>query len=325
MSLAALKVFDQHLRGRFIEMLTYQIDLFNEATRGGITLINGMTEGNYVDETFWENVIMTRRRNANAETAISDVTPEQDLITSVKVDAGTPRVVWQPSHLLRILENPELQGQIAAEHLAQQRFADMLNVGLVAFCAATAAQSELYTDFSGTEPAAASSLPTWDNLAQLQQKMGDASEKIACWVMPSASRTRLLRLNLANAVSLFTYGTVNVYTDAQGRPIIVSDHPALSIAGPPADVLVPGLVPGGIKITANNDFLSASEQVLGYEQIRYGWQAEWSFTLGLKGYTWDKTTGATSPSNAALGTAGNWDKKFASHKDLAGVLGRFNL
>ncbi|MNO64399.1 hypothetical protein D3C76_551270 [compost metagenome] len=57
----------------------------------------------------------------------------------------------------------------------------------------------------------------------------------------------------------------------------------------------------------------------GKERIETTIQTDYTFGLGLKGYTWDVTNGGKSPSNAALATGTNWDKTASSIKDTAGV------
>jgi hypothetical protein len=49
-------------------------------------------------------------------------------------------------------------------------------------------------------------------------------------------------------------------------------------------------------------------------------QVDYSFGLGLKGYSWDQTNGGKSPTDAELATGTNWDKVVTSDKHTAGVL-----
>ena len=58
----------------------------------------------------------------------------------------------------------------------------------------------------------------------------------------------------------------------------------------------------------------------GKENIQRTYQAEWSYNLGLLGYSWNTAAGGSSPSDTALGTPSNWTKVATSNKDTAGVL-----
>jgi len=100
----------------------------------------------------------------------------------------------------------------------------------------------------------------------------------------------------------------------------VSDVPALVTAGTPNIYNTLGLVPGGIVVDQNNDFTDNLQTSNGDENIQRTYQAEWSYNLGIKGFTWDKTNGGHAPNDAALATSTNWDKIATSTKDLAGVL-----
>ena len=48
-------------------------------------------------------------------------------------------------------------------------------------------------------------------------------------------------------------------------------------------------------------------------------KGEFSFNLGIKGYTWDKANGGKSPNDTAIALSSNWDRVATSHKDTAGV------
>lgn len=316
MSLSLIEVFNGYVYTRRREVLDYNINLFNQAMQGCIQMTRGENHlGDFQDETFWKNKTMTRRRNAYADTAISSVEMEMGLRTTVKVDAGTPLVLWTPADMDRIKQDPEGQAAIAGEMAAEQAFDDALKVALLAYCSATAAQADVYTDIGAV-------IQSWETLMDLQQKFGDASNKIRAWAMNSKVAHDLFKENLGNSAGLFTWEGLVVQQDPFGRPIVITDIDSLVIAGSPNDYYTPGLVQGAITVHFNDDYRTEQLPVLGNEQIKFSSQSEWSFQLGLKGYTWDKTSGGASPNNAALGSSGNWDKVAASRKDLAGVLGR---
>lgn len=125
---------------------------------------------------------------------------------------------------------------------------------------------------------------------------------------------------LTNATRLFVFGNVRVIEDGFGRPLVVSDSPNLVTTGTPDTYAALGLTPGAILVSQNGDFTDNVETKNGDENIVRTYQAEWSYNVGVQGFAWDKTNGGKSPTNAALGTATNWDRYATSHKDLAGVL-----
>ncbi|RKL58094.1 major capsid protein, partial [Acinetobacter baumannii] len=58
----------------------------------------------------------------------------------------------------------------------------------------------------------------------------------------------------------------------------------------------------------------------GGENLKYTYQAEWTYGVGVKGYAWDMANGGKSPNDASIGTPTNWDLIASSIKDTAGVL-----
>lgn len=127
---------------------------------------------------------------------------------------------------------------------------------------------------------------------------------------------------LTNTTQLFSFGTVQVREDGFGRRYVVTDSPSLSVtSGSPAvtDYYTLGLVQNAIVVEDNNDFFANMETSNGTENIQRTWQAEYTFNLSMKGYTWDTTNGGKSPTDAEIATGTNWDKTATSLKDTAGV------
>lgn len=333
MSLSKLKVFSQYAKGSMTEVLQQQVELFNGATRGAITLAVKPQDGDFSDASFWKRMEgLVKRRNAYGTGTVSAIDLEQLQDTSVKVAAGTPPVNIPPSRMKWILKDPAEQGAVYGQQLAVEMLADMLNVSIAAAKAALV-QNGAATYYDGK----AADL-SWLALNNGQALFGDRASRIATWVCHSQPVFKLWAGNLTNANNLFTFGTVNVIADPWGRPIIMTDSPDLVNPtgiddgdGSAADgdaggvVAVPsyytlGLVPGGVSVMDNGDFEQNISTTNGDENIQRTIQSEWSFNVGVKGFAWDKTSGGKSPTTAALGTGTNWDKYASSTKDLAGVV-----
>ena len=58
----------------------------------------------------------------------------------------------------------------------------------------------------------------------------------------------------------------------------------------------------------------------GKNRIETTFQADYTFGLALKGYTWDTATGGKSPTDIEIATGSNWDRVATSVKHTAGVL-----
>lgn len=314
MALSDFAVFSEWAYDGFQEALDYNIDLFNSAAAGAIVLRSKSHVGDYSDEAFWQRIAgLVRRRNVYGSATLSEVNLAMVVDTMVKVAGGTPPVRMDPAWFEWIRRSPEEGGALYGRQLAVDMLADMLNAGVMAFVAASIVEDEVYLD-------ATDGPLDWTSFNDGQALFGDRSNAIRVWVMHSTPLFGLWGNALANAESLFSFGTVNVKSDPFGRPMVITDAPSLINAGTPNTYYTLGLTPAAIVIDQNDDFTSNVDTDNGNENIKRTVQSEWSFNMGLKGYAWDKTNGGKSPNDAALAMGTNWDKIVASHKDLGGVV-----
>lgn len=344
MALSDLQVFSEFVYSSQQEVLMQQIELFNAATNGCITLGSAPMVGDFHTEAFWGRIHgLVRRRNPYASGA---VTPKElSMLTNVmvKIAAGTPPIDIPPSQFRWIQKNPEEGGVLIGQQLAVDTLGDMLNTSLMATVAAMSGETENIYDNTGNGNGKA----THAIFNSAQALFGDAYQDIRCWVMHSHPLFSIFADALANGQFLFNFGSVNIKQDAFGRTFVISDSPSLVSAtdglntgvwvteeGP--DVLdgsIPspastfnyatlGLVPGAIRCETNADFDDNISELNGDENIKRTYQAEWSWNLGIKGFKWDTTNGGHAPNDAALATGTNWDRYATSSKSLAGVLVR---
>lgn len=316
MALSDLAVFSEYAYSTLTEMQDQQIGLFNAATRGGIVLQSGSHQGDYSDEAMWAKISgLVRRRNAYGSGAVAEKNLEHLQDTSVKVAAGTPPVRIDPGMMKWIQRSPEEAGVVVGKQMAEDSVADMLNTAILVYVAAVGQVANVVYDHSAT---GAMSLVALNKGAA---KFGDRASAIVAWVMHSKSAFDIYGEALTNANRLFVFGNVRIIEDGFGRPLVVTDSANLINTTPTPDVYMAlGLTPGAVLVSQNGDFTDNVETKNGDENIIRTYQAEWSYNVGLQGFAWDKTNGGKSPTNAALGTATNWDRYATSDKDLAGVL-----
>lgn len=326
MALSDLAVYSEYAYSSFSEVLRQQIDLFNGATGGAITLQGAAHQGDFSDVAFFAKVTggLVRRRNAYGSGTVAEKVLKHLVDTSVKVAAGTPPIRLDPGQFRWIQQSPEVAGAAMGQQLAVDTMADMLNVGLGAAYSSLVQVSDVVYDATANTDAA-DKKPTWVNLNNGQAKFGDASAQIGVWIMHSAPMHALYASNLSNAEHLFTYGTVNVIRDPFGKLLVMTDSPNLYMTGTPNTYHILGLVPGAVLISQNNDFDANEETKNGGENIIRTYQAEWSYQVGIRGFAWDKENGGKSPTDAALFTSTNWDRYATSEKDLAGVVVETNV
>jgi len=315
MALSDLAVFSEYVYLAQTEVLRQQLDLFNAASRGTITLGTKAHVGDYSDSAYWAKISgLVRRRNPYGSGAVTHKSLEHLVDTMVKVAAGTPPIDIPPSQFRWIQRNPEEGGTIIGQQLARDTLADMLNTSVAAAASALSGVAEVTV----SDAANFMAFPTFNTA---QAKFGDAYTDIRAWVMHSKPLFDLYGNALANGESLFSFETVNVKTDGFGRVFIISDSPGLVNMTPTPDQYhTLGLTAGAITLDQNADFDDHMDTSNGDENIQRNYQAEWSYELGIKGFAWDKANGGAAPNDAALIMQSNWDRLSTSHKDLAGVL-----
>jgi hypothetical protein len=69
-----------------------------------------------------------------------------------------------------------------------------------------------------------------------------------------------------------------------------------------------------------SDLITNIQTVNGKQRIETTFQADYTFGLALRGYSWDTTNGGKSPTDAELFTGSNWDLVANSIKGSAGVI-----
>lgn len=319
MALTNVVVFNKWVYTTVNELVTQQIDLFNAASRGAIILRNDNNTGDYSDATFWQLLGgAVRRRNAYGSGAVTPIDLQMLVDTMVKVAGGTPPINIPPVMFNWIDMNPEEGAMQIARQLAPQMMQDMLNTAVAALSAALRGVAAVNNDISGGTGGAELMSPAALNATMA--KFGDRSGAIVAWVVHSKPMHDYYGNAIANANELYRYETIAVTSDPFGKVFVMSDIPSLVVAGSPTDYISLGLVPGAALVARNDDFFQNIETTNGDENILRTYQAEWSYNLGIKGFTWDKTNGGKSPTNAALATSTNWDQTVTSIKDLAGVV-----
>lgn len=317
MSASDMVVFNQYMMPAISEQFPQMIDKFNAASNNTIMLTGENFDGSFLEESFYNAIHGSQRRvdrfAANGVAAATDLTQAKH--STVKVAGGFGPILFEPSQMTW-LRKPTQEGiTVAASQFAEALLADQLNTAVLSLVAAIGNNAAVVNDVSGAGKVTQQAINT--GLA----KFGDASQLIRALIMTGAQYHELVGEAIANSNSLFEIGGVAVREGTafgQGRPIIVTDSPALRTADPFQNVL--GLVQGAAQVMDGSDMVTNIETTNGKDRIETTFQSDYTFGLGLKGYTWDTTNGGASPSDAALGTGTNWDKVVTSDKHTAGVM-----
>ncbi len=315
MALSDMQVFNQYIMPATIETLAQMVEKFNAASRNSIRLTTEGFDGDFLQESFFAAIHSAQRRvdryAANGSASATDLTQLKH--SSVKVAGGFGPILFEPGQLTW-LRKPTAEGiEVASRNFAEALMSDQLNTAIAALVAAIENNSDATNDVSATGGL------DYGALNSAHAKFGDHSGNIITNVMTGAVYHKLIGQNLTNTPQLFQAQNVQV-VDILGKAVIVTDAPALSEAGTPDLQKVLGLVESAAIVHDGGDVISNIETSNGKDRIETTMQVDYTFGLGLKGYTWDEANGGKSPTDAELATGTNWDQVATSVKHTAGVI-----
>jgi len=315
MALSNMKVYNDEIVGLSLELLAQNINIFNAASGGAIVLDSSSWRGDYTKESFFQTLAGAQRRvdRYAANGAQSSTALAQGEMVGVKVAGGFGPVLFEPSQLSWLQRNPEQAIPVIAEGFANALLADQVNTAVGAAVAAIGNVANLVNDVS------ASAGLTMNVINGSHAKFGDMSGMLITDVMTGAAYHKLIDKALTNSTQLFQAGNVTIM-EILGKRIVVSDIPALYVAGTPNKTKVLSLTAGGIIVDNASDVIANLDTSNGKNRIETTWQADYTFGLKLKGFSWDVANGGASPTDSELFTGTNWDKAVSSDKHCAGTL-----
>lgn len=314
MSLSQMQVFNDFIMPATLETLDQMLNAFNEASAGTIVLSPDGFTGDFLQESFFQTLAAAQRRvdryAANGAASATDLTELKN--SSVKIAGGFGPVRYEPSQMTW-LQRPTVQGvEVASRAFAEILLKDQLNTAIAALVASITAQASATNDVSATAGI------TQAGLNASHAKFGDASQSLLAQVMQGTTYHKLIGQALTNAQQLFQAGNVLV-VDILGKRTVVTDAPALMQTGTPNKEIILSLVQGAALVHDGRDIITNVDTTNGKERIETTIQVDYTFGLGLKGYTWDTTNGGKSPTDAEIATGTNWDRTATSIKHTAGV------
>lgn len=319
MALVNMQVFNQYLMEATGEELAQMVEQFNAASQGTLVLANQGFDGDFFERSFYSALYGSQRRvDRYAANGAASATPLAQLReAAVKVAGGFGPIEFEPSQMTWLQTNESEAIAVISAQLAGAIMKDQLNTAVAALCAAIGNQAAAVNDVSAL--AAGAGALTQTALNGAHAKFGDMSQMLVAQVMNGAAYHKLIEKNLINAGELFSAQNVRV-VDILGKSVVVTDAPALYVAGTPNKFRVLSLVPGAATVMDGSQVVVNTETKNGNQRIVTSMQADYDFGLALKGYTWDTANGGKSPTDAELATGSNWDKVATDLKHTAGVL-----
>jgi len=314
MALTNMQVFNQWYAPAIYESLAQKINAFNEASGGAIQLVAASNAGDFLQTSIYSTLAaaMTRVDRYAANNARSATALSQYLENMVKV-AGGATVGFEKSQMTW-LDKPTAEAvEVISRQFAELVMQDMLNTAIKAGVAAIENQATAKVDVSGGASISQRTINASHRL------FGDASGSLVATVMTGSMYHQILDKNLQNAQELYSSDNVTVVS-ILGKRIVVTDAPALVVAGAPNKDKVLSLSAGGLIVRDPSNPIIVVQDITGYGRIKTEMQMDYDFTIGVKGYSWDSANGGKSPTDAEIATGSNWDLATTSIKNTAGVI-----
>lgn len=314
----AQNVQDPFFLAGYFETLQQETDIFNAASAGALRLETSGEVGNFTKTTFAKAVSgLISRRDPTSTTALTSKSLDFGLNATVKRHMTIGPVENTLDSLRKQGISEEEFALILGQQAGKEQAAYAVNDLATALGAALNGTAALKNDITAATLKTLSHGALIDTLA----KMGDAANRVAIWVMHSKAYFDLMKQSVADNVVGVAGVTIQSGTVASiNRPVIVTDSPSLVVAGSPNTYRTLGLVAGAGLARVTELPIFESQRKLGAANITRIWQGELAHNIGIKGYTWDTANGGAAPTDAALGTATNWDATASSDKDKAGVI-----
>lgn len=316
MALSDMQVFNTYVMPAIAELFPQEIAKFNEASAGAIVLTGEGFDGSFMEQSFYAAIHSSQRRvdrfAAIGAQATTDLTQLQH--NTVKVAGGFGPIGYEPGQMTW-LRKPTQEGlTIAAEQFVQALIADQLNTAIASLVAAISNVAGVTNNISATLGI------TQGALNNTHALFGDASQTLVADVMKGSTYHKLIGQALTNTEVLFDSGTVRV-VDILGKRTIVTDSPALLDVTPvPDEEKILCLSRGAAVVSDSGDLITNVDTTNGQSRIETTIQMDYTFGLGLKGYSWDETNGGASPTDADLTTGTNWDQVATNIKHTAGAI-----
>lgn len=320
------KVYDEQFQGGFIETIMQNVDAFNEAAQGALTLRTRELLGHYEKEAFFDEIVASAisRRDITASGAITATKLTQDEFIGVKLNRRNGPFEVSVDAMRKSYGGGGEQAsqrfsRVIGVQTAKAMPREQLDRALAALEAKLQSVSALYEDDTAATV-------TSNGLVDAISKAGDAYGDLALLVMHSKVYFDLVKDQVTNAIYRANGVQVMQGTPATfGKPVLVTDSASLKetdgvSSGVDAySTLV--LFGGAATIDISEPPIAALEGPLtGNEQLFYRWQAEYAYNVKLRGCQWDTTNGGINPTNAAVATATNWDTVVADNKLLPGAI-----
>jgi len=316
-----------------LEFLARNLAIFNSASRNAITLTSQAIPGLYEKSTFFPNVSgLIQRRDPSVITAVDDLNFTQDDHYKIKLNRRLGPVAHTLDSWRKIGDTPEKMSFIFGRMAGEAKVEDNVDLILTALCAAI----EGVSSASGTydlvhdardEGTTDTGKMCAEFLSDAISLMGDGYARISAFVMHSKPFFDLIKNQITENIFGITNMVIHGGSPATlGRPVIVMDSDSLvddAASGVSAYSKVYKtlcLVSGAASVVETERETVVSDMVTGLENLVGRVQGEYAVNIGMRGISYNYSTGGANPTLAAIGSTANWEQVATSIKDCPGVV-----
>jgi hypothetical protein len=311
------QIYHEQFHSGYTETLQQETEVFNAASRNAIRLVTQNKLGDYEKQSFFTSISsLVSRRDISSLDDASDLDLVQSELASVKLNRILGPIKKTLDSLKKIGSSQAEMSFVLGQQIAKAVLVDMVNSGIRALVASMSQTTAIVHDYSGTGEI------THTQLSVGKGKLGDAMNRILCWVMYSKVYSDLEQQALSDKITNVADGVINIgRLGALGIPVIIVDSAPLFVDGTPDKYYTLGLVEGAASVVESEERTIVTEgPITGKKNLFYRVQGEMAYNLGVKGYTYDYSSGGANPLDAAIATSSNWDKVASDDKDGPGVI-----
>lgn len=299
-----VKINEELYRTNLINEIVRSAALFNEATRGGITLNTGAITGLRDRTSRWkETVDLVVRQDTDSIASVdSKKLVDEDIYDTVI----NHRIGPAEATLLAVDEvghTPDSIALLLSSMISKQLMDRLKKVALMSLVAI------IKKDSSKFEVTKAKYIPT--DVFKLEKQFGDQGiENIACLLMSSGSLLNGRQQAYTDKVAAIQSLGQGIIL-SNGIPIVTSDSASLKITDANPDVAsnqagswVLAITRGAVNMTLDDSLGLKIQDQLGLAQLTVKMQGQNKARLGCKGNNFNKAV--KNPTDSELMTAANW-------------------
>lgn len=305
-------IYDELFHTAVTETLQ-QFTAFNAASGNTINIVPQRHMGDYRKYTLFDQVATTSRRDTTSVAGQTAANMANLEAVGVKINRKVNYMEHTIDAFKKIGMTSEVMSVILGEQTAVALMVDYMDSATRACVAAF--------DKAGSRTVPGATIDS-THLIDGLKLFGDRAGRLSSIVSTSALYYDLVKDQwAANILNVSDMNIKQGMPATLGRPVIVTDSAPLTDAGSsPDEYHTLMLVPGAVTIYQSEEATVLGRTVQGKENITFGWQYEYAFTLELKGYAWDVANGGANPADATVAIQTNWDQYASDVKDTAGIL-----